>query len=87
MATLDEVEVVYLWVDGIYVIAGLEQDKAALLVALAAIVRMLNDEFLISAHQTNNSTCNITSRSVLFIDHNLHIGDSGQRWILFKPPF
>jgi transposase-like protein len=34
---LDEVEVVYLWVDGIYVKAGLEKDKAALLVALAAL--------------------------------------------------
>ena len=33
---LDEVEVVYLWVDGIYVKAGLEKGKAALLVALAA---------------------------------------------------
>jgi putative transposase len=34
---LDDVEVVYLWVDGIYVKAGLEKDKAALLVALAAL--------------------------------------------------
>lgn len=34
---LDEVEVVYLWVDGIYVKAGLEKDKAALLVVLAAL--------------------------------------------------
>ena len=34
---LDAVEVVYLWVDGIYVKAGLEKDKAALLVALAAL--------------------------------------------------
>jgi putative transposase len=34
---LDEVEIVYLWVDGIYVKAGLEKDKAALLVALAAL--------------------------------------------------
>lgn len=34
---LDELEVVYLWVDGIYVKAGLEKDKAALLVALAAL--------------------------------------------------
>lgn len=32
---LDDLEVVYLWVDGIYVKAGLEKDKAALLVALA----------------------------------------------------
>lgn len=34
---LDDIEVVYLWVDGIYVKAGLEKDKAALLVALAAL--------------------------------------------------
>lgn len=34
---LDDSEVVYLWVDGIYVKAGLEKDKAALLVALAAL--------------------------------------------------
>jgi len=34
---LDELEVVYLWVDGIYVKAGLEKDKAALLVALAGL--------------------------------------------------
>jgi len=34
---LDEVEAVYLWVDGIYVKAGLEREKAALLVVLAAL--------------------------------------------------
>jgi transposase-like protein len=33
---LDDLEVVYLWVDGIYVKAGLETDKAAILVAIAA---------------------------------------------------
>lgn len=32
---LDEIEPVYLWVDGVYVKAGLEKDKAALLVAIA----------------------------------------------------
>jgi len=34
---LDDLEVVYLWVDGVYVKAGLEKDKAALLVVLAAL--------------------------------------------------
>jgi putative transposase len=34
---LDDLEVVYLWVDGIYVKAGLEGDKACLLVALAGL--------------------------------------------------
>lgn len=34
---LDEVEAVYLWIDGIYVKAGLEKEKAALLVVLAAL--------------------------------------------------
>ena len=34
---LEEVEPVYLWVDGVYVKAGLEKDKAALLVVLAAL--------------------------------------------------
>ena len=34
---LEELQAVYLWVDGIYVKAGLEKDKAALLVALAAL--------------------------------------------------
>jgi transposase-like protein len=34
---LDEIEVVYLWVDGVYVKAGLEQEKAAVLVALAGL--------------------------------------------------
>jgi putative transposase len=34
---LDDVEAVYLWVDGIYVKAGLEKEKAALLVVLAAL--------------------------------------------------
>jgi len=34
---LDELEVVYLWVDGIYVKAGLEDRKAAVLVALAGL--------------------------------------------------
>ena len=35
---LDELEPVYLWVDGVYVKAGLEKDKAALLVAIAGCV-------------------------------------------------
>jgi transposase-like protein len=35
--SLKEVKVVYLWVDGIYVKAGLEKEKAALLVALGAL--------------------------------------------------
>ena len=34
---VDELEVVYLWVDGVYVKAGLEKDKAAILVVLAAL--------------------------------------------------
>ena len=34
---LDDLEVVYLWVDGIYVKAGLEDRKAAVLVALAGL--------------------------------------------------
>lgn len=34
---LDGQEVVYLWVDGVYVKAGLERDKAALLVAIGAL--------------------------------------------------
>jgi len=29
---LDDLEVVYMWVDGVYVKAGLERDKAAILV-------------------------------------------------------
>jgi putative transposase len=35
--SLAELEVVYLWVDGIYVKAGLEKDKAAMLVVIAAL--------------------------------------------------
>ena len=34
---LDDLEVVYLWVDGVYVKAGLEKEKAVLLVVLAAL--------------------------------------------------
>lgn len=34
---LDDLEVVYLWVDGVYVKAGLEKEKAALLVAIGAL--------------------------------------------------
>lgn len=34
---LDDLEVVYLWVDGVYVKAGLEDRKAALLVAIAGL--------------------------------------------------
>ncbi|TLN08537.1 IS256 family transposase, partial [bacterium] len=34
---LDGLEVVYLWVDGVYVKAGLEKEKAAVLVALAGL--------------------------------------------------
>ena len=34
---LEDLEVVYLWVDGVYVKAGLEDRKAALLVAIAAL--------------------------------------------------
>jgi transposase-like protein len=35
--SLKDLKVVYLWVDGVYVKAGLEKDKAAVLVALAAL--------------------------------------------------
>lgn len=35
--SLEDLEAVYLWVDGLYVKAGLEKDKAALLVVLAAL--------------------------------------------------
>jgi transposase-like protein len=35
--SLEDLEVVYLWVDGVYVKAGLEKDKAAVLVALAGL--------------------------------------------------
>ena len=35
--SLEDLKVVYLWVDGLYVKAGLEQDKAALLVVVAAL--------------------------------------------------
>jgi transposase-like protein len=34
---LDELEVVYLWVDGVYVKAGLEKEKSAVLVAVAGL--------------------------------------------------
>ena len=34
---LDDLEVVYMWVDGVYVKAGLERDKAAVLVVMAAL--------------------------------------------------
>ena len=34
---LDELEVVYMWVDGVYVKAGLEREKAAVLVVIAAL--------------------------------------------------
>ncbi len=36
--SLDGLEVVYVWVDGVYVKAGLEKDKAALLVAIGGLV-------------------------------------------------
>jgi putative transposase len=35
--SLEDLEAVYLWVDGVYVKAGLEKDKAAILVVLAAL--------------------------------------------------
>lgn len=35
--SLEELEVVYLWVDGVYVKAGLEKEKAALLVVVAGL--------------------------------------------------
>ena len=34
---LDDLEVVYMWVDGVYVKAGLKREKAALLVVMAAL--------------------------------------------------
>ena len=34
---LDDLEVVYMWVDGVYVKAGLEREKAAVLVVMAAL--------------------------------------------------
>ena len=37
LRSLQDLEVVYLWVDGVYVKAGLEKEKAALLVAVAGL--------------------------------------------------
>ena len=34
---LDDLEVVYVWVDGVYVKVGLEREKAAVLVVIAAL--------------------------------------------------
>lgn len=34
---LDDLEVVYVWVDGVYVKAGLERDKACIVVVLAGL--------------------------------------------------
>ena len=36
---LNELEVVYVWVDGVYVKAGFEREKAAVLVAIGALQR------------------------------------------------
>ena len=36
---LDDLEVVYMWVDGVYFKAGLEKEKAAVLVVMAALRR------------------------------------------------
>ena len=35
--SLDDLEVVYMWVDGVYVKAGLEKEKAAIRVVMAAL--------------------------------------------------
>lgn len=35
--SLADLEVVYLWVDGVYVRAGLEKEKAAILVAIGGL--------------------------------------------------
>ena len=35
--SVEDLEVVYLWVDGVYVKAGLEKDKTAILVVLAVL--------------------------------------------------
>ena len=35
--SLDDLEMVYMWVDGVYVKAGLEKEKAAILVVMAAL--------------------------------------------------
>ena len=37
LGPLDDLEVVYMWVDGVYVKAGLEREKAAILVVMAAL--------------------------------------------------
>ena len=34
---LDDLEVVYLWADGVYIKAGLEKEKAVILVVIAAL--------------------------------------------------
>ena len=36
--SLDELEVVYIWADGVYIKAGLEKDKSCLLVMIAALI-------------------------------------------------
>ena len=51
---LDELELVYLWVDGVYVKAGLEKDKAAVLVAVGGLSD--GTKIAYGANSTSSST-------------------------------
>ena len=51
---LDELEVVYVWVDGVYVKAGFERDKAAVLVVNAALSD--GSKVVLSAEHGNRET-------------------------------
>ena len=48
---LNDLEVVYLWVDGIYVKAGLEKEKAVLLVAEQRFRRLKAPELMKDVYQ------------------------------------
>jgi len=62
---LDELEVVYIWADGIYIKAGLEKDKSCLLVMIAALVDGSKVVLAIeSGHRESSESWSVLLRSL-----------------------
>ena len=54
---LDDLEVVYLWADGVYIKAGLEKEKAVILVVIAALSDGTKVVVSVSSGYRESSTC------------------------------
>ena len=92
---LDDLEVVYIWAEGLYVKAGLEDTKAALLVMIGALSNGQKVVLAVESGQRESkesggrcyATCASVASSPGGARLPMGIWDYGQRWVNSIPPW